>query len=115
MVATVRGTAVSVKQRHGRRKMDDIRKSAKGMDDFVILCKLCALKRKQHINLYYIVENDKMTSKSLYDIEKWLFLCILYCKFPIYNIGEITISSKMIHVFQYHTMTYYIILCTFTI
>ena len=32
-----------------------------------------------------------------------------------YNIGEITISSKMIHVFQYHTMTYYIILCTFTI
>ena len=32
-----------------------------------------------------------------------------------YFLGEITISSKMIHVFQYHTMTYYIILCTFTI
>ena len=46
MVATVRGTAVSVKQRHGRREMDDIRKRAEGMDDIVILSKACALNRK---------------------------------------------------------------------
>ena len=60
MMATVRGTTVSAKQRHGRREMDDLRKSAKGMDDFVILCKLCRLKRKRHINLYYIVKNNKI-------------------------------------------------------
>ena len=36
MMATVRGTTVSVKQWHGRREMDDIRKRAEGMDDFVI-------------------------------------------------------------------------------
>ena len=60
-MATVRGTTVSVKQWHDRREMDDIRKRAKGVDDYVILCKLCALKRKQHINfLYYIVKNDKI-------------------------------------------------------
>ena len=46
----------------------------------------------------YNILRSSMTSS-----EAWLLL------------GEITISSKMIHVFQYHTMTYYIILCTFTI
>ena len=59
-MATVRGTTVSVKQWHGGREMDDIRKRAKGMDeDFVILCKLCTSKRKRHINLYYIVKTRK--------------------------------------------------------
>ena len=51
MVATVQGTIVSVKQRHGRREMDDI---------IVILCKVCALNRKRHIDLYYIVTIDKI-------------------------------------------------------
>ena len=56
VVPTVRGSTVSVKQVWPAWNGWRYKKRAKGIDGFVIACKLCTLKRKQHIDLYYIVK-----------------------------------------------------------